>query len=216
MKNSKLFIFLFIFLLFSFQIKAQDSTALSLFKNLELHGFVETYYNINTDKNNSLKLFPCISPYRNQFRLNIAQISLKYTSDKIRSTFTIHYGDIPDINWEPSTQFKYIQEANIGFTPLKNLWIDAGFFQTHLGAEGFPPNNFLSSNALISIAEPNFQGGVKISYEFTKKFNAAFHLINGANLFEDNNKNKSFGIQLNYSPNDNLQFSYNNLFGNEK
>jgi hypothetical protein len=194
---------------------SQDSIFSFLPKNLEIHGFIDTYFDYNTDKQNSLKLFPTVSPYRNEFKLNIAQVSLKYSDETVRSTLTLHYGDIPDINWEPATKMKYIQEANIGFSPAKNLWIDAGYFQTHLGAEGFPPNNFLNSNAVISVAEPNFQAGLKISYAFSEKFNAALHIINGANLFEDNNKNKSFGLQMNYTPKDNLQFTYNNIIGNE-
>jgi hypothetical protein len=209
-------LFFTIFIIFAFgDIKAQDSLLSFLPNNVEMHGFIDTYYNYNTDKSNNPKFFPSVSPYRNQFRINIAQLSLRYNSEEFRGNLTFQYGDIPDVNWEPSTKYKFIQEANIGFTPLKNFWIDAGFFQTHLGAEGFPPNNFLNSNALISVAEPNFQSEIKFSYEFSKKFNAAFHLMNGSNLYEDNNKNKSFGLQLNYSPSENLQFTYNNIIGNE-
>jgi hypothetical protein len=215
MKKHKLLLVIIILSGVFRNIHAQDSLFSFLPKNFEIHGLIDTYYDYNTDKSNSTKLFPTVSPYRDEFRLNIAQVSLKYISEDVRSTLTLHYGDIPDINWEPSTRYKFIQEANIGFSPANNLWIDVGYFQTHLGAEAFPPNNFLNSNALISVAEPNFQSGLKISYEFSKKFNAAFHLINGSNLFEDNNKNKSFGVQLNYLPKDNLQFTYNNIIGNE-
>jgi len=214
MKKRLLTIFIF-FSVFPSVLFAQDSLFSFLPKNFELHGFIDTYYEYNTDKQNSLKLFPTVSPYRNEFRLNIAQLSLKYNDEAIRSSLTFHYGDIPDVNWEPATKLKYIQEANIGFSPIKNFWIDAGYFQTHLGAEGFPPGNFLNSNAVISVAEPNFQAGVKISYIFSEKFNAALHILNGENLFEDNNKNKSFGIQLNYIPKENLIFTYNNIIGDE-
>jgi len=215
MKNHKIILFSFISFILSGNLNAQDSLFSFLPKNLELHGFIDTYYNYNTDKSSSPKFFPSVSPYRDQFRLNIAQLSLRYNSDEFRGNLTFQYGDIPDVNWEPSTKYKFIQEANIGFTPFNKFWIDAGYFQTHLGAEGFPPNNFLNSNALISVAEPNFQSELKFSYEFSNKFNAAFHLMNGSNLYEDNNKNKSIGLQLNYSPKENLQFTYNNIIGNE-
>jgi hypothetical protein len=214
MKKQNLFLFVTI-ILFSKNIQAQDSLFSFLPKNFEIHGLIDTYYDYNSDKSNPTKLFPTVSPYRDEFRLNIAQVSFKYNSEVVRSTLTLHYGDIPEINWAPSTKYKFIQEANVGFSPVNNLWIDAGYFQTHLGAESLPPNNFLNSNALISVAEPNFQSGIKISYEFSKKFNAAFHLINGSNLFEDSNKNKSYGVQLSYLPKENLQFTYNNIIGNE-
>lgn len=215
MKNQKIILYLFIVLILSGKLNAQDSLFSFLPKNLELHGFIDTYYNYNSDKSSNPKFFPSVSPFRDQFRINISQLSLRYNSDEFRGNLTFQYGDIPDVNWEPSTKYKFIQEANIGFTPFNNFWIDAGFFQTHLGAEGLPPNNFLNSNALISIAEPNFQSEIKFSYVFSKKFNAAFHIMNGSNLYEDNNKNKSIGLQLNYLPKENLQLTYNNIIGNE-
>lgn len=196
-------------------VYSQDTTNIQLQKNFDISAFVETYYSINTDKTAKLKFIPSVSPYRDEMRINIAQLSVGYNDEEIRGKLTLHYGDIPEINWAPSTIYKNIQEAYVGFSPAKKFWIDAGFYQTHIGAEGFPPNNFLSSNALISVAEPNFQSGIRFSYEFSEKLSASLHIINGLNLFEDNNKNKTFGLKIDYTPIENLTFSYNNSVGNE-
>lgn len=196
---------------------SQDKEVIDFFKNFKLSTYVDAYYAYDNDKNifQDQRLLDLISPYRDQIRLNIAAVSLKYNAEKIRSTFTLHYGDIPDVNWKPYTKFDMIQEANIGFTPYKNLWIDAGYFVTHVGAEGFPKENFLSSFSLPAYVEPYLQSGIKVGYDFSDKFSACLHLINGYNLFEDNNKNKSVGLQLSYTPIEQFNVSYNNILGNE-
>jgi hypothetical protein len=209
--------FLLVFLVLPKFSSSQDKDITEFFKNFKLSTYVDVYYAYDNDKNISQdqRLLDLISPYRDQFRLNIAAVSLKYNTKKIRSTFILHYGDIPKTNWTPVTNMDMVQEANIGYSPYKNLWIDAGYFVTHVGAEGFPKNNVLSSFSLPVYAEPFIQSGIKAGYDFSEKFTACLHLINGYNLFEDNNKNKSFGLQLIYTPNDQLKITYNNIVGNE-
>jgi hypothetical protein len=211
-----IFLIVFLFSLPKFST-SQDKDILDFFKNFKLSTYLDAYYAYDNDKNIFQEQRPLdlISPYRDQIRLNIAAVSLKYNTEKIRSTFTLHYGDIPDANWKPVTKHDMIQEANIGFSPYKNLWIDAGYFVTHIGAEGLPKNNVLSSFSLPVYVEPFIQSGVKIGYDFNDKFSACLHIINGYNLFEDNNKNKSFGLQLSFTPIEQLKISYNNIIGNE-
>lgn len=190
-------------------LRAQD------FSKFSLSGYVDTYYSYDDDKNgNSLRQFSAIAPYREEFRLNIAQVSLKYNDEKVRGNITLQYGDIPAVNWPSSQQF--IQEAYAGFSPAKNLWIDAGFFLTHIGAEGvLPKSNFLTSMSLPVYYEPFFQSGVRVSYDFSKKVYGTVHLLNGYNVFADNNKNKSAGITFGVKPSDKIEIIYNNLLGNE-
>jgi len=204
----KILILLFVFASCSAAI-AQDFTKFSL------GGYVDTYYSWDNDKNgNSLRQFSSIAPYREEFRLNIAQVSLKYNDENVHGAITLQYGDIPAVNWPANQQF--IQEAYAGFQPAKKLWIDAGYFLTHIGAEGLlPKGNFLTSLALATYYEPFYQSGVRLSYEFSPKFYGAIHLLNGYNVFTDNNKNKSIGLTLGYKPKNNLEIIYNNLVGNE-
>ncbi len=219
LKNKILFVILFFcFAIIQLnQVKAQDSSGLYISRDLKISAYIDAYYSYDTDKKNSLKLFSTYSPYRDQMRLNIAQISLKYKSEKdnLRGIFTLQYGDIPDLNWKPSTKFSNIQEANFGYSPIKNLWIDAGYFLSHIGAEGLPKDDYFTSIALISVEEPNPQSGVRIMYDFSEKFSAGLHIINGYNLYEDNNKNKTLGLQFNYKLTPDISLSFNNLIGNE-
>lgn len=217
-KKNKLFLYLFIlyislFIFFSLKSFAQENP-------FTVNGYVDTYYSYDTDRNgNILRQFSAAAPARDKFRINLAQLTGKYSSDNLRSTVTLQFGDIPKYNWPqpPNEYLQYIQEANAGFSPAKNLWFDFGFYLTHIGAEGILPiNNFASTLALPTYYEPFYQSGIKVSYDFSPKVYGSFHLLNGYNVFADNNKNKSAGVQLGIKPSSNLEIIYNNLIGNEQ
>lgn len=191
-----------------------DKNINNFIKDISLSVYIDAYYAADTDKDRNSLLFSSLSPYRNTFGLNIAQISLKYKSDKVRSTATMHFGDIPETNWPDGTQ-KFIQEANIGFSPVDKLWIDLGYFLTHIGIESLPKDNFFSSYALSSYFEPFYQCGLRISYDFSEKVSAHLNIINGYNIINDDNKYKSFGLQFAYFPAENLSLTYNNILGKE-
>ncbi|MEO8446157.1 MAG: outer membrane beta-barrel protein [bacterium] len=196
------------------ELKAQTESS------FKVSGYVDTYYAYDNDKNgNSLIQFSAIAPVRDEFRINLAQFTGKYTSDRMRAIATFQFGDIPKYNWPqaPNEYLQYIQEANGGFRAAEGLWIDFGYFLTHIGAEGVMPKyNYFSSMSLATYYEPFFQSGVKISYDLSDKVYGSLFLLNGYNVFADNNKNKSVGLQIGVKPSNNLEIIYNNIFGNEQ
>ena len=188
--------------------------------DFKISGYADTYYAYDNDNNGSnLRQFSVISPIRDQFRINLAQVTGKYTNKNIRGTVTLQFGDIPNYNWpqSPNQYLQYIQEANVGFSPVKNLWIDGGYFLTHIGAEGILPiNNYLNTQALATYYEPIYQSGIRVAYDFSDKVYGSLYLLNGYNVLADNNLNKSGGMQLGVKPVSNLELIYNNIFGNEQ
>lgn len=212
LKNS--FKFIYFVMMFGIILSANAQEELKdILKNFEVGGGVDFYYAWDTDKSKSLRAFSAISPHRDEFRLNLAKVSVKYNSESARGIFVLHYGDIVKENWQ--TDHPNIQQANIGIQIYDNLWIDAGYFISELGEASLPNESSFSSYALPSHYEPFYQSGLKISYDYKDKIGAKFFILNGFNVIEDNNKNKSFGMQLYYKPNEFTEFIYNNLFGNE-
>lgn len=193
------------------QIFAQD---------FKVSGYVDAYYAYDNDDNgSSLRQFSAVAPIRDQFRLNLAQVTGSYSADKVRGVVTLQFGDIPYYNWPqtPNQYLQHIQEANIGFQPAKNLWFDIGYFLTHIGAEGIIPiNNNFSTLALTTNFEPFYQSGIKLSYAFSDKVYGSLFLLNGYNVFADNNKNLSGGMQFGVKIRKNLELVYNNILGNEQ
>lgn len=210
------FAILFAVLTFSI-IKESDAQTESPFT---FSGYADTYYAYDNDNNGSiLRQFSVISPVRDQFRINLAQVTGKYTNKYIRGMITLQFGDIPNYNWpqSPNQYMQYVQEANVGFSPAKNLWIDGGYFLTHIGAEGIKPiNNYLNTQAMATYFQPIYQSGIKVSYDFSDKVYGSLYLLNGYNVLADNNLNKSGGMQLGVKPANNLELIYNNIFGNEQ
>jgi Putative beta-barrel porin-2, OmpL-like. bbp2 len=215
MKTIKTILLVALFVSLSSASFSQDKESiLKYFENFKLTAYADAYYGWNTDKTSKIRKFDGMDMTRDEFRLNIAQLSLAYNSGGVRGIVTFHYGDYVKNNW--LTENPNLQEANIGFKMAKGLWIDAGYFLTHIGPEGMLKNNFINSFSLPSFYEPYYQSGVKVSYQFTDKFDASLHVLNGYNVIEDNNKNKSIGVQLNYQVNNFVKLTYNNIIGNEQ
>ncbi len=194
----------------------KETSIIPLPEGMTLNGYAETYYVWDTDKDKSLRQYSATSPYRDEFRLGIAQLNGSYSTKRFRAALGFHFGDIPNVNWPDISTLRFVQEANIGFSPAKNLWFDFGYFITHIGAESiFPRYNWFNTMAFVTYFEPIFQSGVRVCYNI-KKFYSQLHILNGYNQLTDNNKNKSIGLQLGFKPNNNLDITYNNIFGNEQ
>jgi hypothetical protein len=222
MKFKVSYIIVLIILLIGFiSSSAQETEKKGIFagfpEELTLSGYVDAYIAYDNDKGNSLRQFTVLAPYRDEFRINMAVLALRYSSKLLRGNVALQFGDVPKLNWPqaPNEYLQFIQEANIGVTPGKNSWIDAGYFLTHIGGEGIIPKyNFFTSVSLLTYYEPIYQSGIKYSYS-GKKFYTSLMLLNGYNVLVDNNKNKSFGLQIGYKPSDKADITFNNITGNE-
>lgn len=184
-----------------------------LHPELRIGGYVSTYFAHYDDEiqgSNGFVQFPTLAPRNDQFSLNMALISMEYRSRNLRSNLSFHYGDIPESSW-PAT-FNLIQEANAGFRIKGNWWFDAGFFKTHIGLGSFQPReNITSSMSIPDFYDPYFLSGAKLTYYASKKVSLQACIFNGYNEYIDNNKNKALDFTANYSPSDNLSFTYNFL-----
>ncbi|MEP7129394.1 MAG: outer membrane beta-barrel protein [Chitinophagales bacterium] len=188
----------------------------SILDNFSFTGYVDAYfavYNDSLDVNDYQK-FAAVSPRSNHIGLNVASLSAKYTSEHVRGTVILHYGDIPRCSWSPT--FNFVQEANVGIRICKKLWFDGGFFRSHVGTEGwFPKENITSSVAIATYYEPLYEAGFRLNYNPSDKLAINLYLLNGYNLYEDNNKKKSIGLLATYAFTDNLSMGYNNYLGDD-
>jgi len=213
---------------FSANLFAQDTAeVIKSVKEPEPHaftlsGYVDAYYATYTDSvgkdkktgQPNFQQFPTTAPRSNSFGLNMAMISAKYATDKVRSTITLHYGDIVLSTWSPT--YTFVQEANAGVRLCKKVWVDAGFFRSHVGTEGiFGKENITSSVAVATFNEPYYEAGVKLNYNPSDKLAINVFLLNGYNIIEDNNKKKSVGMLATYVFNDKLNLGYSNYFGDD-
>jgi hypothetical protein len=157
---------------------------------------------------------------REEFQINTAQITANLNMTNVRGKITLHYGTLPFTSqtlFSAGFDVGVIQEANIGVQALDGLWIDGGFFLTHIGNEALmPKDNLLSSHAIVTTFEPFYQAGFKVGYTFSDKLEAQLHLLNGYGIINDNNDDKSVGLYVVYKPADVLSLSYAGVYGNER
>ena len=206
-------IFCFSFLIHTLSF-AQDST--SSHSSLSFSGYADAYGAYYTDSVGTgiYQKFPSVSPRSNQFGLNVASLTAKYSADKVHAIVTLHYGDIPRSAW--AVNYNFIQEANVGVRLFKKLWLDAGFFRTHFGTEGlFPKENITSSVSVCTYFEPYYEAGFRLNYSPSDKLAINLFLLNGYNLYEDNNNKKSLGMLVTYAFNDNFNIGYSNYIGDD-
>lgn len=179
-------------------------------------GLVSTYYALYSDQTiqNGFVQIPTMAPRNNQVGLNMALVNMEYGTKNARGKLGIHYGDIPSADW-PS-QFNLIQEANGGCRLYKGLWLDAGFFRSHIGVESIQPReNITSSMSMPDNFEPYCLAGAKLTYVFSSKLSLQLNTFNSFNSLVDYNKNKLFGFSAVYVPNSKVTFCYNFLTGDE-
>ncbi|MBI4944847.1 MAG: porin [Bacteroidetes bacterium] len=214
-------ILLSLFIFFSFAVNCFSQTKDSIASNkdsakIEISGYVDAYYGYYTDSAGAgnYQKFPSISPRSNQFGLNVAMITAKYSADKVRGIVAVHYGDIPHSTW--SANYNFIQEANVGIRLQKTLWLDAGFFRTHLGTEAlFPKENYTSSVSVPTFFEPYYEAGARLNYIPNEKLSFFIYALNGYNIYEDNNRTKSTGLLVTYIFSERLNIGYSGYYGDD-
>ena len=178
--------------------------------------YVSTYYAYYTDEitNNGLVQIPVMAPRNKEFGLNMALMSMQYSSKNVRGNFGLHFGDIPKSIWP--TEFNMIQEANGGVRLVKGLWFDAGVFRSHIGVESIQPReNITSSTSLVNNYEPYYFTGAKLTYVLNSKLSLQVNCFNSFNTLTETNKDKLFGFSAVYDPSDRVSITYNFLTGDE-
>ncbi|MCX6352484.1 MAG: outer membrane beta-barrel protein [Bacteroidetes bacterium] len=205
--------FLFVVILFSTKSFAEQKDS----AQLKITGYVDAYYAYYTDSVavGGYQQFPTVSPKSNHFGINALCVNFCYDGEKVRAMAGLHYGDIARSSWGTST-FPWVMEAHAGVKLCKTLWVDAGLFRTHVGAEGLlPKENLASSIAIPTYYEPYYEAGVRLNYNPTEKLAINVLVLNGYNIFEDNNTDKSIGALVTYALGENRNIGYSNYFGND-
>ncbi len=231
MKNYSFLFILCVFSGFSLNAQIKADTSDMIFSGTKLNpysleydstskvsfsGYIDTYYSYYTDtvNANGYEKFPTTSPRNNSFGLNMLQFGAKYESEKFRGTATVFFGDCPSAAW--SNVLNFIQEANVGFKVYKKLWLDAGFFRTHLGLESIQPReNMTLSLATTTYFEPYFLSGAKLTWHHSRKFTIQANVFNSFNQFIETNNNKVLGLSMAYTPNDALNISLSSIVSDE-
>lgn len=179
---------------------------------LYIGGYVNAYFAHFSDSGGrgGFQKFPTSNPRSNQLGLDMAMLSAHVSHPDVRASIGLHWGDIAISAWDPD--FNMIQEANAGVRLAPRLWIDAGFFRTHIGLESIQPReNVCQSIALVTYFEPYYLSGAKLSWQFLPRWTLQAQVFNRFNGFIGTSGPKSPGLSVLYEEQDRLSLTSNLL-----
>ena len=204
-----------------------DKVTLNFFRNTEIGGLVDGYWQYNSNK--VPPLYQAFNVLYNSFDLSMAEfwVAKTPTADsrigyKIRTTF----GSAADLMASASGQFlkespyKNIEEAYGSYlAPVgKGLQIDLGKFVTNAGAEVIEAKDDFnySRSLLFQLAIPLYHSGVRLTYSPNDKVTLMGGVINGWNDVNDNNTAKSVMASVTFKPTGSLSVVENYIGGAEQ
>lgn len=135
-------------------------------RGFSIEGYVDAYYGLLSDKNKTGELsdYAMSAPRHNQTGLNTVQLAAVYNDSGLRGNITLQYGDLANAAYP--AEYKFLQQANMGFRVLGGLWLDAGFFKSPVSVEDFPnKNNYSCIYSYTRFYEPVLFSGAKLGWE---------------------------------------------------
>jgi hypothetical protein len=192
---------------------------------ISVSGYLETYYvyDFNQPQNNTRPSFIYSYNRHNEVNLNLGFIKGSYNTDNVRANFALMTGTYANANLitEPGV-LKNLFEANAGvkLSSVKNLWIDAGIFSSHIGFESAIGKDCWNlTRSILADNTPYYEAGAKISYTTDNgKWFLSGLILNGWQRIQrvDGNSLPSFGTQITFKPSDKITLNSSSFIGTNK
>jgi hypothetical protein len=218
----------YVFILVSFAIGPRVWGQVTLVDSLSsgsgkitLEGYLDSYFIYDFNKPPSADRPYFVSMARhNELTINLAYLALKYSSSRLRATLAPGFGTYMNANYsqEPGT-LKNILEgyAGVKLWEDKNIWVDAGVFNSHYTNESAISKDHLAyTRSFAPEYVPYYLAGIKLTIPLAEKWNAYLYLLNGWQQIQDQNEGKSLGTQLDYRPSKAWLINWSTYIGSEE
>lgn len=197
---------------------------------VEVGAFLDTFYAFDfSNPPNRERSFTTNPTRHNEFNVNLAFVEAKINSEQMRGRLALQAGTSVFSNY--STELRdstkgggsqladvlmHLQEAYAGYRITPNLWVDAGIYFSHIGAEGFiSRDNWTYTRSLIADFSPYYQTGARLSWEPNSTWAFQLHVLNGWQNILETNGDKALGTQIVYRPTGKWTFTHNSFVGRE-
>lgn len=194
-------------------------------KPLIIEGYGEVYYgyDFNQPGTNNRPDFIYSHNRHNEVNINLVMLRAKYEKDRVRANIGIMTGTYANANLaaEPGV-IKNIYEANGGVRlhKFRDLWLDAGIFESHIGPEGAISMDCPTlTRSLIAEGSPYYEAGARLSYtSINKKWYMAVMYLNGWQRIQRpvGYSKPAGGTQLTFTPNDKVLFNLSTFIGSDR
>lgn len=196
---SRLIILLGLLLAVQITAFAQDETTQSTGSPLDVTGFVDVYYQYNT--NGAALGTTSFTDDHNSFSLGMAKVGLSKEIGKVGFGVDLGFGPRADAaNGYSSTTFGPVQQLYVTYSPVDKVTLTAGNFGTHVGYEIIDANgNFHYSTSYMFSYGPFYHTGVKADFALTENISAMVGIFDDTDNKFDVVDGKHIGAQLSYS-----------------
>jgi hypothetical protein len=186
-------------------------------EGLALRGYVETYYQYNTNApSNGITAFRGFDSRHNSFTISNVALDTELDHNNVVGRLTLQVGTTPTTYYlaEPSLPagggvsrtdgelWKYIQQSYVGFRSSgETAWLaTAGVFVSPIGPEVIPvKDNYNWSRSNLFFGLPFYHTGARLTYPMGDKWSTTFAVFNGWNSVTDNNEEKSVCVHATYT-----------------
>ena len=183
-----------------------------------INGYVDTYYfkNFNNTKSglNQGRIFDVRD---NTFSIGLVQTMLTYTNGKSKVVADLVYGPNAELgNFGNVGTAIAIKQAYLSYNITDKLAFTIGQYGTHIGYELIDaPLNFNYSLSYLFGNGPFYHTGAKLEYAASDKLGLMIGVVNGWDMLQDLNKQKSITAQVHLTPIDGFDIYANWIGGDE-
>lgn len=212
-------------LAFPTMLAAQEAAA-DTTPRVAVGAFVDGYYAYDFGRPASHdRAFTTQAARHDELNVNLAHVEARYASPGVRGRLALQAGTSVQFNYagEPDemagTQPNYlplVQEATVGVSVGRDVWIDGGIMLSHIGSESWiSQDNPTYTRSLAAEFSPYYETGVRATWQALPNLVAQLNVVNGWQLISENNHDKAVGVRLDWTPTAPLTLSYSNFVGRE-
>jgi len=185
-------------------VNAQDSLRSSGTPRLHVSGYAEAYIGLDDPAPQEANRPYLFSTNRhNEFSVNVAYINVMAETERTRGCLKLGTGTYFAANYTAEPEWaRTVLEATIGvrLMPQHKVWLDVGVLPSPFGYEGALSLDQLNlTRSLSAENSPYYLSGARLSGRFGR-VSAALFAVNGWQNIQETNTNKSFALQLQYTP----------------
>lgn len=205
------------------------------YEAIDVHGFLATSYQHNFNRPDSaLNQLRVFDLYDRTFQLDVVELVVEKPASKTSQVgFRVDLAagsTVPKVSAarglfrDPDTgvaQDVDMQQAYVSYVaPLgRGVRFDLGKWVSHIGYELIPGYDGYNDNStrsfLFGYVGPFTHTGLRVSYAFTDQVSGLLMIVNGWDNALDNNRAKSVGFQLGYTPTSAVSAYFNFISGAE-
>lgn len=192
---------------------ARDSTVVTV------HALLDAAYSSSFNAPPNRERAFTLQPSRNNqlgIMQGIAGVELRGTH--LRGKVAAQTGWFSNVLWTGAdSSLRWLSEAWLGIRLTEGVWLDAGVYPSHIGAESMiARDNLVLSRMFISDATPYAETGVSLTWDESASTTIALHVLNGWQRITDNNDGVAIGTRITHRPSDAISLTWSTFIGDEQ